>query len=163
MRLKFLLLFSLLFFVSSIRADELPDKPGPRTVNKEFIIETAALATSWTLDSIATAQRYNWCNQRYGTVLGGYEQHCYEGGGFFDGTRDTAKIMAAWAAVGVGTVVLSYEWKKHIHNKWLHPLWRLPLLYEAGSHISGAAVNWSYPQPAAPIVVPSRRILGRNK
>jgi hypothetical protein len=123
--------------------DTLPDKPEPqsKTADKEFVIDLSALATAWTLDTISTSQRFGWCQSRYGTTVG-YQPDCFESGGFFNGTRDTAKIMGAWAAVDIGAAVLSYELKKHVHNRYLHPLWRLPLLIGAEQHTQAAIGNW---------------------
>ena len=122
----------------------LPDKPQPRTVDREFIVSSSALAVGWTLDTISTVQRFDWCNRRYGARTTGYEPHCLENGGFFNGTRDAAKVMGAWAAVDVATVIASYEWKKHVHNRWLHPLWRIPLLVGSAGHSRSAIKNWTY-------------------
>lgn len=149
-KLVALVMASLVFVPSQTHAGTdsiLPDKPMPqsRTVDKEFVIDASALATAWTLDTISTSQRFAWCQNHYGNTLG-HQPDCFENGGFFNGTRDTAKIMGAWAAVDVGAVVLSYELKKHVHNKALHWAWRIPLIIGAEQHTQAAASNWDYPR-----------------
>lgn len=124
----------------------LPDKPQAqektRTADREFFLDSSALAVGWTLDTVSTAQRFDWCDAHYGTRTG-YQPDCFENGGFFNNTRDTGKIMVAWAAVDVAAVISSYEWKKHVHNRWLHPLWRVPLLVGAAGHSRSAVGNWT--------------------
>lgn len=112
----------------------LPDKPQPtahvRVADREFRIDVALLAASWTFDTITTHEG------RKGNPS------VHEAGLLFNGSRSTPKVMSAWAAVDVGAVVLSYEWKKHIRNRWLHPLWRVPLLVGAAGHTQTAIGNW---------------------
>lgn len=117
-------------------ADEMPLKPEPvarvKAVDREFIAEIAAMSVAWTLDTISTQQAF--------------ESHpnFVEKGYLFTGTRSTAKVAGAWAAVDVGAAVLAYEWKRHVHNRYLHPLWRSFMLQRAYAHSLGAAQNWSY-------------------
>jgi hypothetical protein len=129
-------------------ADELPEhiapsKPKPaHIVNAEFRLETAALAGAWIADTITT-------HNNFANIPGSTET-----GLFFNGSRGggTAKIMGAWAAVDVAAVVASYEWKKRVHNKYLHPLWRVPLIVGTIGHATSAMnnPNTRYLYPAAP-------------
>lgn len=128
--MKTLLLMFL--FAMPVCANDLPFKPQPQTVDLEFRVDTAALGTGWMLDTISTAQAQSHCN----------EGRCYEGGGLLNGYHSPASIMGTWAAIDVGAVVLSYEWKKHVHNRYLHPLWRVPLLIGTEQHTSAAIGNW---------------------
>ena len=131
--MKTLLIIALALLCSvAAQADTLPDKPQPqpRTADKEFWVCTSALATAWTLDTISTHQSF------------ATHPHAYEVGGLFNGSRSVPKIMGAWAAVDIGAVVLSYEWKKHVRNRYLHPLWRVPLLIGAEGHTRAAINNW---------------------
>lgn len=114
----------------SVHAQDLPDKPEPRTADREFWIQAGGMATAWTMDTVSTSQLYAACPT------------CHEVGGFFNGTQDTTKIMAAWAAVDVGTAVLAYEWKRHVHNRYLHPLWRVPMAISTFDHSRAAFKNW---------------------
>lgn len=116
-----------LLFVLSAGAQELPLAPGREyTESREFRIDTAALGVAWTLDTIST-----------------YQTPGLENGVFFRGSQSTAKPMAAWAAVGIGAAAISYEWKRHVHNRFLHPLWRVPLIIGAGCHTRAAIGNWT--------------------
>lgn len=140
--------------------ESLPDKPVPvihvYDESREFKIEAAALTTAWLLDTISTAQRFNWCNKGNGfvyaeqtigatyTVSDWYQPRCSESGGLFDGTRDTAKIMGAWAAVDVGAIGASYLWKRYVHNRWVHWAWRVPLLIGTAGHTRAATGNWAH-------------------
>lgn len=116
----------------SAHADELPSKPQPRTADKEFWIETAAMSTAWTLDGISTHYAHDRCLT------------CTEQGYFFRGTRAQMKPLIAWGLIDVGAAVLSYEWKRHVHNKYLHPLWRIPIGQRTFAHSEGAINNWRY-------------------
>jgi hypothetical protein len=113
----------------------LPDKPQPqpagRVVDREFWIEAGALGTAWTLDTVSTHQAFAVSPTRH------------EGGLLFNGSRSVPKIMGAWAAVDIGAVVVSYEWKKHVTNRYLHPLWRVPLLVGTIGHTDSAVKNWT--------------------
>lgn len=122
-----------LLMVLSAGAQELPAAPGREPApagqyaeSREFRIDTAALTVAWTLDTIST-----------------YQTPGLENGIFFRGSRSTAKPMAAWAAVGIGAAAISYEWKRHVHNRFLHPLWRVPLLIGAECHTRAAIGNWT--------------------
>lgn len=118
----------LLCIAGPIQAQTLPDKP--KANNAEFWTYTAAMATGWTLDTISTQQTFSRCPT------------CKENGGLFNDSRNVPKIMAAWAGIDVGAAILSYQWKKRVHNKWLHPLWRLPLIYRSTIHTQSAFHNW---------------------
>lgn len=107
-----------------------PDNPRPKG-DLEFKLEAGALAGAWTADTISTQELWGRC------------RGCFEAGGFFNGTRQTARIEGAWAAVDAGSLLLAYEWRRHIRNRWLKPFWRAPLLVRVGCH--GAAA-WSNSQ-----------------
>src|SRR5579863_610814 len=117
-------------------ADELSVKPEPQpaghvhVIDHEFIIDTIGMSAAWTADTVSTAQVWRRCLS------------CTEGGLLFTNSRSTPKIMGAWAAVDIAAVVTSYEWKKHVHNRWLHPLWRVPLLCRIEGHTAAAISNW---------------------
>ncbi len=139
--------FLLLFIVLSapcFAADTaiLPDKPEPQyqgkihTADREFWIETAAFGTAWTLDGISTHNA---------------DPRAREAGIFFHGSRSTIKIMGAWAAVDVGAAVVAYEWKKHVRNRYLHPLWRVPMLAGTLGHDYSAIGNWSLGKGMVPM------------
>ena len=134
------ILLLLLFFGNPCFAADtaiLPDKPEPqiqtksRTADREFWIEAGALGAGWTLDTVSTAK-----------VLS-ENSGMHEVGGLFHGSRSTAKVMGAWAAVDVGAAVAAYEWKKHVHNRYLHPLWRAPMFVGTIGHDQAAVGNWS--------------------
>lgn len=127
-----------LAILSSVEAQAdtaiLPDKPVPvvkvKTLDKEFIIDVAAVGAAWTMDTVST-------HQYFVTV-----PRTHEVGGLFDGSRSTPKIMTAWAGIDAAVVIGSYEWKKHVHNKYLHPLWRAGLLFRTEAHTQAAFYNW---------------------
>ena len=109
---------------------QLPDKPQPRTADREFWIEAGAMGTSWTLDTVSTHQLFaahDWA---------------HEGGWFLYGSRSTPKVMAVWALVDVGAAIGAYEWKRHVHNRYLHPLWRAPMGWRTEGHMQAAIGNW---------------------
>ena len=126
----------------------LPDKPEPvskvRTADKDFWIETGVVAASWTADAITT----------HGMIEASPRNH--EVGYLFTGSRSTPEIMGAWAAVDVGSVALAYEWKNHVHNRFLHPLWRLPLIYRMDGHLAGTVQNVNLIGRSQPAAVPTR-------
>jgi len=120
----------------------LPDKPEPRyvagkvrTADHEYWIEAGAFAAAWTLDGISTQTA---------------DPRAREAGLFFPGTRSTAKIMGAWAAVDIGAAVVAYEWKKHVRNRFLHPLWRVPMPAGTVGHDYSAIGNFSLGKGTAP-------------
>jgi hypothetical protein len=140
--LLFLLADALLLLCAySVFGQSLPEKPAPIKEQREFEIESMSLGASWMLDAISTKQRFSWCDAHYGTRIG-YQQNCFESGGFFNGTRDTAKIMGSWAAVDIGGIILAYEWKRHVHGK-LHGLWRVTLFIGTEEHTRAAIGNWT--------------------
>jgi hypothetical protein len=112
------------------RADELPSKPEPRTADRQFIIEAAAMGTAWTMDTISTHQS-NVAHPNF-----------YEVGYLCYGSRNTPKIMAAWAGVDLGVIAISYTWKRYVHNKYLAPLWRVPMAISTLGHTHAAIGNW---------------------
>ena len=115
----------------------LPEKPQPQqhldapVTGREFWIEAGALGTAWTLDTIST----------HAAFAGSPTRH--EEGGLFNGSRSVPKIMGAWAAVDIGAAVAAYEWKKHVKNRYLHPLWRVPMLVGTMGHDRAAIGNFS--------------------
>jgi hypothetical protein len=119
----------------------LPDKPEPqvqakvRMADREFWIEAGALGTAWTLDAISTHSAFSANPTRH------------EEGGLFNGSRSVGKIMGAWAAVDIGATVAAYEWKKHVKNRYLHPLWRVPMLVGTIGHDRAAIGNWTLKKP----------------
>jgi hypothetical protein len=136
---RFLLLFVILS-APCFAADPsiLPDKPEPRyaagkvhTADREYWIEAGAFATAWTLDTVSTHDAFAVSTTRH------------ENGGLFNGSRSVPKIMGAWAAVDIGAAVTAYEWKKHVKNRYLHPLWRVPMLVGTFGHDRSAIQNWS--------------------
>lgn len=141
MTLKHIIIVGVLaaaFTLSASAQSLLPDKPSPSPVHRperagrEFWIDASALAAAWTLDTISTAQVFAHCRT------------CSEGGGLFNGERSTAKSQAAWGGVDVASAILAYEWKRRVHNKWLHPLWRVPMLIRTAEHTEAAGVNWTH-------------------
>ena len=109
---------------------QVPDKPQPRVADREFWIEAGAMGAAWTADTWST---HDWMQD---------SPYHYEVGGFFNGTRDTWKPSLAWGAVNIGSAILGYEWKKRVHNRYLHPLWRVPMLWRIGAHTQAAIHNW---------------------
>jgi hypothetical protein len=119
----------LLLFAIPAWGQDLPKKPEP-TINTEFKIEAVVMGAAWLADTVSTHDWIRACPT------------CVETGGLFNGSRSTPKIMGAWAAVDIGSGVLAYEWKKHVHNKYLHPLWRIPMIIRTEGHTSAAIGNW---------------------
>jgi hypothetical protein len=113
-------------------ANELPIKPEtrPHTADREFWIEVGAMGTAWTIDAVSTHQAIVAHPTRYEVGLLNY------------GSRSSPKIMGTWAAVDLGAMVISYEWKRHITNRYLHPLWRVPMVISAVGHTHAAIGNW---------------------
>jgi len=110
-------------------AQDLPARPEPRTADAHFWAEVGGLAAAWGLDAISTHDAFSH----------GY----HEVGYLFPGSRSARKVMGAWAAVDAGGVAIAYEWKRHVRNRWLHPLWRVPLVVGMEGHASAAAGNWA--------------------
>ena len=119
-----MILIVMLLLASSANAQSVPHE------DREFGMDTVALGAAWTMDTLSTHQSFARCSS------------CIESGGLFDGSRSTAKIMGAWALVDLGAVIVSYEWKRHVRNRWLHPLWRVPLLVGTEEHARAASGNW---------------------
>jgi hypothetical protein len=122
----------------------LPDKPEPQPIiqarptghaehvfDTEFKIETVALAGSWLNDVISTHEVLMRCPT------------CYEGGIFFHGDRSTLKPALASAGFDASLVIGSYLLKKYVHNRWLGPLWRAPILYETICHVQATVHNYN--------------------
>jgi len=124
------LLIALCLCASVAKAQALPAVRVPSEDN-EFRVDVAAVGTAWTMDTISTHMSHT-------------DPTAYEHGQLFNGSRSTPKIMGAWAVVDVGAIILSHEWKLHVTNKWLHPLWRVPLLVSAGGHGYAAIDNWKH-------------------
>lgn len=120
----------------SCSADVLPDKPQPRPAAAERVadvpywMEVGIMAAAWTADANSTHQALS---QNSGNV---------EMGPLLHGSRSTVKIMGAWAAVDLGAAVAGYEWKKHVHNRVLHPLWHVFMVERIVGHANSAASNW---------------------
>jgi hypothetical protein len=120
-----------LLITGTARAQDLPEKPQPRTADAHFWLEVGAMGAAWTMDTVSTHQLWQRCTG------------CIEDGGFFNGERSTAKSQAAWGGIDVAALMLGYEWKKHVHNRYLHPLWRVPMLYRSEAHAQAAIGNWT--------------------
>lgn len=117
-------------------ADTLPDKPRPQPAahvstveTKLYWAEVGTMAAAWTADTITTHQAFS------------ANPATHEGGPFFPGTRSTAKVMGAWAAIDVGAAVAAYEWKQHVHNRYLHPLWHVFMAERIYGHVGGTEIN----------------------
>lgn len=112
-------------------ANVLPDKPEPvlrvtsRTADAVYWTEVGTMAAAWTADTVYTDKLF--ATHRF-----------HEGGYLFQGSHSTAQVMGAWAAVDVGAAVAAYEWKKHVHNRYLHPLWHAFMIYRIDEHAGGA-------------------------
>jgi len=87
------------------------------------------MAAAWTADTVSTHYAF----------AANPDHH--EVGWFFTGSRATAEPSAAWAAVDAGAVVAAYEWKKHVHNRYLHPIWHVFMLQRIVAHSEGTAGN----------------------
>lgn len=122
-------------------ARTLPNKPQaqfagkPATADREFWIEAGAMGAAFTLDEVSTAQLLA---SNPSTMEVGYLAY---------GSRNIAKISGEAALVDAGAVVVAYEWKRHIHNKYLHPLWRVPMAFRTVAHTQGAVHNWTFEMP----------------
>ena len=128
------LMLAILFLTAPCFAQSaLPDKPQPQgkvyNENREFWIITGALGAAWTADTISTHYAFAAAPNHM------------EAGFIFHNSRSVPKIMGAWAAVDVAAVVASYEWKEHVHNRYLHPLWRVPLFVGIIGHDTSAIQN----------------------
>jgi hypothetical protein len=133
--MKYLIVALMLLVSVTARANGiLPDAPVPVkhvVADREFWFYTAGVGVAWAMDTASTAQTFGRC------------PICKEGGYFFTGSRSVPKVMGAWAGVDIAFVVASYEWKKHVHNKYLHPLWRVFPAQRIVAHTEGAVGNWS--------------------
>lgn len=107
---------------------DLPAKPQPRTADAVYWVEVGTMAAAWTADTVST-------HDFFASTPNGHEA-----GYLFPGSRSTAQVMGAWAAVDVGAAVAGYEWKKHVRNRYLHPLWHAFMLYRIDEH-AGAAIH----------------------
>lgn len=147
MKIRHVLLFLYLFFGSPCFAQSfsqnLPDKPQPQpaghVADREFWAEAGLMGAAWTADTITTHQMF---------AANPYTQ---EGGILANGSRSTPKVMGEWAAVDLGSAIVAYEWKKHVRNRYLHPLWHVFMLQRVASHSEGAANNLSL--PSAPLTI----------
>lgn len=116
-------------------AQGLPDKPKP-VIDREFKIQVISLGAAYTFDVLSTKHWLANCPQ---TNL-----KCVERGYFGNGTRSMPKITLELAAFDGAMVVLAYEWKKHVRNKYLHPLWRIPMLYQVQAHTMAAVGSYRH-------------------
>lgn len=119
----------------------LPDKPEPQArivADRDFWIEVGAVGTAWTVDTVSTHDLF------------ATHANATEAGGLFNGSRSTPKVMVAWAGVDLGMGFAAYEWKNHIRNRYLHPLWRAFLAAQIAWHVQGATNNFGM-MNAAPI------------
>lgn len=119
---------TLILLCVQCNAQGLPDRPRPHTADAEFIATSGALVGAWTADAISTDSIFD---------AGGSEH-----GAIFHNSRNAAQVMGGLAAVDAGAVITSYEWKKHVHCKWAHWAWRIPLYVQIGAHSEGAAHNF---------------------
>jgi hypothetical protein len=139
MKPRHAVLFLYLFFVPPCFAQavsgEKPDKPQPagHVVDKEFQVEAAVLGGAWMADTISTHSAFAGSPRNM------------EGGLLFYNSRSTPQVMGAWAAVDVGTMFAAYEWKKHVHNRYLHPLWRVIPAVAIIGHTRSAVINSELP------------------
>ena len=158
MRLTIAIAFALGIFVPPALAQDLalresyvrtlPDKPQarfagkPGTADRDFWIEAGAMGAAFTLDEVSTAQ------------LLASNPNTMEVGYLAYGSRSMPKIAGEAALVDIGAVVVAYEWKRYVHNKYLHPLWHVPMAFRAVAHAQGAVHNWTFEMPAgeAPVL-----------
>ena len=131
-----LTILMLTFAVPALAAENaiLPDKPEPQgrvVADRDFWIEAGAVGAAWTADAVSTHDLF------------ATHANAYEGGGLFNGSRSTAKVMAAWAGVDMGMGFAAYEWKNHVRNRYLHPLWRAFLVAPITWHIQAAQHNFA--------------------
>lgn len=117
-------------------------RDSKRVVDREFAIEFAALVGAWTVDTISTHGWIADCSA------------CAEIGGLARGSRSTLKIMGENALVDAGLVLVAYEWKQRVHNKYLHPLWRVPMAFGTQGHVRAIIHNLNLPSalPAPALV-----------
>jgi hypothetical protein len=129
---KLILIAIAILLPTLARAQGLPDKPerADPVIDREFMAETAGAAIGWGMDVASTSQVFGACAS------------CFENGNIRHGSRNTAAIAGEGAAIDLGGIILSYEWKKHVHNRFLHPLWRIPLLFIGEQHTAAAIGNW---------------------
>jgi hypothetical protein len=116
-------------------ANELPIKPEPQprahtAANREFWVEAGAMGAAWTMDTVSTSQLFAGRSYKHET------------GWIYYGSRSTPKIMGTWAAIDLGTLVIAYEWKRHVRNRYLNPLWRAPMAWRTFGHTQSAFGNW---------------------
>ena len=125
--------FAILLPPYACAANVLPAKPVPRTqvhvADREFKVTVGVFAGAWAADTASTARWVAACSR------------CVEGGGILNGSRNVPAIMGLWAAVDAGAVVGAYEWKAHVHNRYLHPLWRVPLYVGIAGHVRAVPGN----------------------
>ncbi len=126
--MKFCALFLLLFAVSGVSAQELPFKPQP-AAGREFWTDVSLMGASWAADTASTVHYFR------------QNPTSTEDGALFVGSRSTAKIMGTWAAIDVGSAIVGYEWKRHVQNRYLHPLWRVFLWQRIVAHGESTVIN----------------------
>jgi len=133
------LFFGVPCFAAPAPKDILPDKPEPQAQmvgDKDFWIGVGAVGAAWTVDAVSTHELF------------AAHANAYEGGGLLNGSRSTAKVMAAWAGVDAGMGFAAYEWKNHVHNRYLHPLWRAFFVAPIVWHIQAAQHNFTVKPPS---------------
>ena len=126
--------FAILLPPYACAANVLPDKPVPQAhaahvADREFKVTVGAFAGAWAADTVSTARWVAACSR------------CVEGGGILNGSRNVPAIMGLWAAVDAGAVVGAYEWKTHVHNRYAHWMWRIPLYVGIAGHIEAVPGN----------------------
>lgn len=138
------------------QADILPDKPEPQVHHNPFTVPFRETAN--TFKDVATFKDKKFSVAAF-TYVGAYgadmistvvvwdkcsklpQLQCSEGGGFFNGTRDAGRLAAAWGGIAVANIVISYEWKKHIKNRYIHDLWAAGMVYQGSQHVYGSVGN----------------------
>lgn len=147
--------FAVFFGVPCFAApkDMLPDKPEPQArfvqserlpargafalkTDRDCWIDASTMVAAWTVDAVSTHELF------------AAHANSYEGGGLFNGSRSTAKVMAAWAGVDAGMGFAAYEWKNHVHNRYLHPLWRAFFVAPIVWHLQAAQHNFTVKPPS---------------
>lgn len=116
--------------IQAVVRQETPKEPVKvKVVDLDFKLEAGAMFAAWAADTITTHQVFEKYPLAYEVGLAGY------------GSRKTWDSAGPWLAVDAGMMLTSYEWKKHVTNKYLHPLWRLPMAWRTGFHANAAIHN----------------------
>jgi hypothetical protein len=138
-RITAVVLSVLALVTPSFANDALPVKPEPvRPVpalkvhhrpDWEFIAASSVEMAALTDDLVTTAGWIRYC------------AICTEAGFAGHDTRDIGKIVRGQIAFNTAILVASYEWKHHVHNRFLNKAWLFPQVYETKEHISAAQDN----------------------